>query len=406
MASLSDSLTLRCGLQLDNRLAKAAMTEDLADPTTGHPNEKHFRLYRRWADGGGGLSITGNVMVDRRYLERSGNVVVDERTPDGALESYAAAAKAAGNAALVQINHPGRQTSRFIAREPVAPSAVGVKVLGSFATPRALTASEIEALVERYVNVALRVTRAGFDGAQIHAAHGYLASQFLSPLANRRADRWGGDLPGRARFLLEIVRRCRERLPDDAALSVKLNSADFQRGGFDEDESLQVARWLAAEGIDLLEISGGNYESPRLLGVSDDRSERTKAREAYFLTFAERLRSAIDVPLMLTGGLRTRATMSAILAEGAVDLIGLARPLALEPELPRALLEGRAERSRATEQKVGVRALDAMAEAGWYGRQLIRLGDGLDPDPSLRPLWAALTYLGREVRAATKRPRS
>lgn len=406
MATLSDPLPLPCGLTLPNRLAKAAMTEDLADVRTGNPNESHLRLYRRWADGGIGLSITGNVMVDRRYLERSGNVIVDERTPDEALERYAEAAKAGGNAALVQINHPGRQTSRFITRQPVAPSPVQVKVLGSFAAPRALTAGEIEALIDRYVSVAVRVTRAGFDGAQIHAAHGYLASQFLSPLANRRTDHWGGDLEGRARFLLSIVRRCRERLPAGAALAVKLNSADFQRGGFDEDESVQVARWLAAEGVDLLEISGGNYESPRLLGVSDERSERTKAREAYFLTFAERLRDEVEVPLMLTGGLRTRETMAAILADGSVDLIGLARPLALEPELPRALLDGSAQRSRATAQKVGVRALDAMAEAGWYGRQLIRLGDGLDPDPSLKALWAAMTYLGREIRAAAKRPRS
>jgi 2,4-dienoyl-CoA reductase-like NADH-dependent reductase (Old Yellow Enzyme family) len=406
MASLSDPLTLPCGLVLPNRLAKAAMTEDLADPRTGDPNERHERLYRRWADGGLGLSITGNVMVDRRYLERSGNIVVDERTPGEALERYAEAAKAGGNAALVQINHPGRQTNRFITRQPVAPSPVQVKVMGSFAPPRALEDAEIDALVDRFVSVAVRVTRAGFDGVQIHAAHGYLASQFLSPLTNRREDRWGGDLAGRARFLRTIVRRCRERLPDGAALAVKLNSADFQRGGFDEDQSLRVARWLAAEGIDLLEISGGNYESPRLLGVSDERSERTKAREAYFLTFAERLRTEVEVPLMLTGGLRTRATMRAILADGAVDLIGLARPLALEPELPRALLEGTAERSRAREQKVGLRALDAMAEAGWYGRQLIRLGEGLEPDPELRPLCAALTYLGREVRAATRRPRS
>ncbi len=406
MASLSDPMTLPCGLVLPNRLAKAAMTEDLADPRTGRPNASHERLYRRWADGGIGLSITGNVMVDRRYLERSGNVVVDERTLADDLERYAEAAKAAGNAALVQINHPGRQTSRFITREPVAPSPVQVKVLGSFAAPRALEDSEIEALVDRYVSVAVRVTRAGFDGAQIHAAHGYLASQFLSPLTNRRTDRWGGDLEGRARFLLTIVRRCRERLPAGAALSVKLNSADFQRGGFDEDESLQVARWLAAEGVDLLEISGGNYESPRLLGVSDERSERTKAREAYFLTFAERLRAEVDVPLMLTGGLRTRETMASILADGSVDVIGLARPLALEPELPRGLLDGSVTRSQAAERRVGVRAIDAMAEAGWYGRQLIRLGDGLDPDPSLKPLCAAVTYLGREIRAATRRPRS
>ncbi|HJK95163.1 MAG TPA: NADH:flavin oxidoreductase/NADH oxidase family protein [Polyangiaceae bacterium LLY-WYZ-15_(1-7)] len=401
--SLADPFTLPCGLALPNRIAKAAMTEDLADVRTNDPNARHERLYRRWARGGLGLQITGNVMVDRRYLERTGNIVVDAKTDRAALARWAEACTEGGAKALVQINHPGRQCSVFVSRQPVAPSPVKVDVLGSFATPRALEDGEIVALVERYAEVAGAVVEAGFDGVQIHAAHGYLASQFLSPHANRRRDRWGGDLAGRARFLLEIVRRTRERIGPDAALAVKLNSADFQRGGFEEADSLAVAAMLEAEGIDLLEISGGNYESPELLGVRDARRESTKRREAYFLDYAEKVRREVKTPLMLTGGLRTRATMEAVVGEGAVDLVGLARPLALEPELARKLLAGEVERSAATEKKVGVRQLDAMAEAGWYGMQLARVADGREPDPTLSPWRAIPGYLGGELWSALRR---
>ncbi len=272
---LDDPLKLACGLVLENRLAKAAMTECVADPRTNQPSERHDRLYARWARGGLGLSITGNVMVDRRYLERTTNVVIDARTDRVALRRWADAAQASGTPTLVQINHPGRQCSVFVTRKPVAPSAVKVDVLGSFATPRALEDHEIDALATRYAEVAGDVVDAGFSGVQIHAAHGYLASQFLSPRTNLRGDRWGGSLENRARFLLEAVRRTRARIGSSVALAVKLNSADFQRGGFEEDDALQVARWLEAEGIDLLEVSGGNYESPALMGIVDERSGKT-----------------------------------------------------------------------------------------------------------------------------------
>ncbi|MCB9601178.1 MAG: NADH:flavin oxidoreductase/NADH oxidase family protein [Sandaracinus sp.] len=393
---LDDSLSLPCGLTLGNRLAKAAMTECVADPRDNQPNARHETLYRRWARGGLGLVVTGNVMVDRRYLERTTNVVIDEHTDRAALRRWAEAAQSDGVPALVQVNHAGRQCSRFVSRRPVAPSEVQVKVFGSFAKPRALEDHEVDAIATRFAEVARDVVDAGFAGVQVHAAHGYLANQFLSPRTNLRDDRWGGSLENRARFLLEAVRRTRAAIGPKAALSVKLNSADFQRGGFEEDDAVQVARWLEAEGIDLLEVSGGNYESPALMGMADERSESTKKREAYFLDFAVRLRREVRTPLMLTGGLRSADVMRSIVADGSVDVVGLARPLALEPDLPRGLLRGDVERSAMRAPRTGWKALDAMIEAGWYGLQIARMADGKEPDPNLARWRAVASYLGDE----------
>ncbi len=398
---LASPLCLPCGLVLPNRIAKAAMTECLADPRTNDPNDRHVRLYRRWADGGPGLSVTGNVMVDRRYLERTTNVVLDERTDRGALASWARAAQADGVPALVQVNHPGRQCSVFVSRHPVAPSAVRLRTLGAFATPRPLTDAEVEDLADRYAAVAGMAVGAGFAGVQVHAAHGYLASQFLSPLANLRSDRWGGPLANRARFLLEVVARTRAAIGPSAALAVKLNSADFLRGGFGEDEAAQVVAWLEAEGVDLLEVSGGTYESPALMGIADGLGHEDA--EAYFVGFAARLRAEVRMPLMLTGGIRSAAVMRRLLAAGTVDVIGLARPLALDPALPRGLITGAVERSPVAVPGSRWATMDALVEAGWYGLQMARMADGRDPDPGL-PRWRAIVgYLGDEARHAARR---
>jgi 2,4-dienoyl-CoA reductase-like NADH-dependent reductase (Old Yellow Enzyme family) len=401
--ALSDPLRLPCGLVLPNRIAKAAMTECLAEPRTNDPNARHERLFRRWAQGGAGLLLTGNVMVDRRHLERTTNVVIDGRTDQAALRRWARAARSAGVPTLVQVNHPGRQCSVFVSRSPVAPSAVRVKVLGTFATPRALSGDEVDALITRYAQVARDAVEAGFAGVQLHAAHGYLASQFLSPRANLRTDRWGGSLEHRARFLLEAVRRTRAAIGSGAAIAVKLNSADFQLGGFEPDDAAQVARWLEAEAVDLIEISGGTYESPALMGLADEQRVRLGTPEAYFLDFAVRVRREVSTPLMLTGGLRTTAAMREVVGDGTVDVVGLARPLALEPDLPRGVLEGTTKASTARPLRLGWTPVDALVEAGWYGAQIARLADGRDPAPDL-PRWRAIEYyLGAEAANAVLR---
>jgi len=405
---LDQPLSLPNGARLPNRLAKAAMSEGLAD-RHGRATPGLVRLYERFGRSGAGLLLSGNVMVDGRYLEHPGNVVLDDSTDDAALAAQArvaAAARAHGAAYLVQISHPGRQVQRFVARTPVAPSAVApVRLLGAFGRPRALEPDEIPALVDAFARTAERCERAGASGVQIHGAHGYLVNQFLSPLTNRRTDAWGGPLAARARFLVELVRAVRARTAPGFILSVKLNSADFQRGGFDEDDALEVVRLLEAERVDLLEISGGTYESARMMdarGVAPEPAPTkasTRAREAYFLEFARRVRAVSRIPLMVTGGFRTRAAMEEALADGALDVVGLARPLAVEPDLPARLLSGAAERSTVRPRRTLSRRLDLIAEGGWHALQLRRIAEGREPDPTMSPTWAALRFsVGQMVR--------
>jgi 2,4-dienoyl-CoA reductase-like NADH-dependent reductase (Old Yellow Enzyme family) len=340
---LSHPLQLPCGVTLLNRIAKAAMTEGLGDDAC-RATERNVVLYRTWAKSGAGLLLTGNVLIDKRFLERPRNVAIDDNGGLDELRALASAAQEGGGQCWVQINHPGRQaglgTEQF-----VSASAIPL-YSGSDAMTRALTVAEIGDIVRRFVHVATTVKDCGFSGVQVHAAHGYLNSQFLSPLTNLRTDEWGGSLENRARLLLTIVREIRAAVGPSYPISVKLNSADFQKGGFTEDESLQVIKWLERDGIDLLEISGGNYESMEMVGVSNEDSAQptrrasTVAREAYFVAFAAKIRPQIKIPLMVTGGFRTKAGMEAALASDAVDVIGMARPFAAEPQIAVKLLSG------------------------------------------------------------------
>jgi 2,4-dienoyl-CoA reductase-like NADH-dependent reductase (Old Yellow Enzyme family) len=395
MPLLTDPLPLPCGIVLPNRIAKSAMSEDLAE--AGHvPGAALSTLYTRWANSGAGLLISGNVMVDAKHLGEHNNVVFEGSThpiPD-TLKAWAAAGQAAGAHFWPQINHPGRQTP--LSRRPVAPSAVPLKLPGKlFATPRALESSEIEDIVGRYGRAAAISKEAGFSGVQIHGAHGYLVSQFLSTLSNQRDDAWGGDAERRRRFLIAIVRAMRAEVGPGFPIGVKLNSADFQRGGFTEEESMEVICALEAEGVDLLEISGGTYEKPAVTGAIREMRASTLAREAYFLEYARVVREKTTLPLLLTGGFRTRSGMVAALAgeRGAVDMIGLARPMALEPDRPRGLLDGSVLESRVQPKTTGIRALDGLIEISWYTYQLHRIAHGQAPDPGVWP-WTVLLRMG------------
>lgn len=427
--SITAPLELPCGLTLPNRLCKAAMTEGLAD-ARNRPTEAHGRLYARWAAGGAGTTLlTGNVQIDRRHLERPGNVVIDAE-PDAelraGLEAWSAAAKAHGSPVLMQLSHAGRQTPDLVNDAPLAPSALAVGLPAGFGRPRAMTGDDIGRVREGFLRAARVARETGFDGVQIHAAHGYLLSQFLNPRVNRRDDAWGGSLERRARLLLDVVRDIREAHPDGFALSVKLNSSDFQQGGFSHEDSLTVARWLGEAGIDLLEVSGGNYEQPQMMGVEgmepvfDDRVRAsTRRREAYFLAFAPDVRQVTSVPLMVTGGFRTAEAMNQAVAEGACDVVGLGRPLCFEPEAPRELLDGRRralprleDRLRLGPGPLGpqsrfdlVKAANAWGAQGSFCLQLLRMGHGQDPER--RPnAWRGLVGYQRSEAAAARRWRA
>lgn len=396
--SIAEPLRLPCGATLPNRLAKGAMTEGLATPD-GIPTTALQTLYRRWSQGGAGMHLTGNVIIDRDHLERPGNVVID-RAPDAAMKAALAAwAKAGtegGNHLWMQISHAGRQTQVLVNKTPKAPSAVKLGLPGGqFGEPVPLTGEEIEDLIGRFVTAATVAKEAGFTGVQIHAAHGYLISQFLSPRANQRTDEWGGSLENRARFLMEAVRRVRAAVGPTFPVSVKLNSADFQKGGFAFEDSLQVARWLEDAGVDLLEISGGSYEQPAMMDMDGmepaDRphvAASTIAREAYFVDFAKAMKAELKtMPLMVTGGFRTRAAMDHALSTGSADLIGIGRPLCGDPDACRKLLDGAADIPRFEnrlhllpgwlrwmERIDMIRTVASFGVTYWYYAQLYALG--------------------------------
>uniref|UniRef100_UPI002616DDDC NADH:flavin oxidoreductase/NADH oxidase family protein n=1 Tax=Novosphingobium sp. TaxID=1874826 RepID=UPI002616DDDC len=299
-STIVESLLLPCGAVLPNRLAKAAMTEGLADPQ-GRATPELARLYGLWADGGSGLLITGNVQIDGDHLERPGNVIIEGPQDAAALaglRAMAEAGKRAGGHIWMQISHAGRQTQVTVNPHPKAPSAVAVGLPGKqFGLPEALTEKEIEGLIERFGTAAEVAKNTGYNGVQIHAAHGYLLSQFLSPRSNLRTDQWGGSLENRARMLMAVVARVRAGVGPEFPIGVKLNSADFQKGGFAFEESVIVARWLQDAGVDLLEISGGSYEQPAMMDIAGMQAPEmppqrasTAAREAYFVDFAKTMR--------------------------------------------------------------------------------------------------------------------
>lgn len=375
--ALARPLTLPCGVEIKNRIAKAAMSEQLSN-RRGAPTPGLARLSERWARGGAGLQITGNIMVDARSIGEPRNVVVEDDRDLDLLRTWAAAAAANGTVALAQINHPGRQCFTGLSSVVVAPSAVQASG-GPWARPRALRDDDIVDIVLRFAATARILVAAGFHGVQLHAAHGYLINQFLSPNVNLRDDEWGGDAARRRRFLIAVTRAVRAAIGQQAVLAIKLNSADFQRGGFTEEESLDVIAALGGESVDLLEISGGTYEQAAMLG---DRPASTVEREAYFLAFAERVRDISSIPLMVTGGFRTGTGMAQAVASGATDLVGLARPLALDPELPAALVrDPSTARSAFGLRRLRPALLNAAAEFGWSQHQIGRLAAGKDPDP-------------------------
>lgn len=400
MPDIASPLPLPCGATIPNRLCKAALTEGLADGMN-RATERHERLYRAWSTGGAGLVITGNVQVDRRYLERPGNVVIDGNGGLDELERYAAAGTVNGNHLWMQINHPGRQTPTSVCDAPIAPSAVPLQIPG-FAPPRAMTVTEIEDTIGRFAQVAAIARATGFTGVQIHAAHGYLISQFLSPLANRRDDDWGGSIENRARFLRATVRAVRAEVGEHYPIGVKLNSSDFQQGGFSEEECLQVVRWLGDDGCDLLELTGGNYEQPRMMGArakdpaTRPIAESTRRREAYFLEYAKSMRAAAKMPVMVTGGFRSRAAMDEALERGELDMIGLGRPMCVDTDLPARLLSGDWSEARCYEDSIVPRK----AGMGWFALQLIRIGDGEAPDTTLTGEQAIADYADNEYRSA------
>ncbi|MEY9964857.1 2,4-dienoyl-CoA reductase-like NADH-dependent reductase (Old Yellow Enzyme family) [Streptacidiphilus sp. MAP12-16] len=382
-------LALANGSVLPNRIAKAAMEENLAGDGQ-LPDERLLRLYRRWSEGGAGLLLTGNVMVHAQAMTGPAGVVLDADSPLEPFTRWAKAAKSGGAAVWMQINHPGRQVFAEMPGVAWGPSAIRVdigKQSKRLAQPVAMTEEQIAATVARFADTARLAEKAGFDGVEIHAAHGYLLSQFLSPLANQRTDRWGGSLDNRARLLLDVVRAVRAAVAPQFAVAVKLNSADFQRGGFEAADAQRVIAMLAPLGVDLVELSGGSYESPAMSGRPAD--ERTQAREAYFLSLAAELVRSSPLPIMLTGGIGRRPVAEEVLAAG-VDLVGMGSALAVNPDLPKLWQAGTDAEVRLAPVRIKDKALASAAGMSRIKHQLRLLAQGRPTAPGVSPLLAFL----------------
>ncbi|MCR4406874.1 MAG: NADH:flavin oxidoreductase [Anaerolineae bacterium] len=319
-------------LELKNRLVRSATSERMADEA-GRPEPPMVEMYTALAQGGVGLIITGHA-----YVHPSGkahpamtSVYDDDLIP--ALQALSEAVHRQGGKVVMQINHAGRQTSaEIIGQKPLAPSPIA-RAKGA-PRPQEMTEAQIEEIIRVFGLAAGRAKAAGFDGVQIHAAHGYLINQFNSPAANWRRDRWGKDAASRLRFFEQVVQAVRQEVGDDYPVLTKLGIQDFVRDGMTLYDGLEIVRHLADWGIDAVEISGG-------LGSANTRPDILRPEdEAYFLSQARMARQVTDLPILLVGGLRSREIMERILEEGTADFISLCRPLIREPDLPKRLQAG------------------------------------------------------------------
>ncbi|PWZ03031.1 FMN-linked oxidoreductase [Testicularia cyperi] len=355
---LKQPVTYPNGVKASNPTLKSAMTERLCTwsdtdfKKRGWPTKEYIQLYKTWGEGGIGTIVLGNIPCDARYPEAKKNACIDPEV--GSHEEYVKAykpvidaAKAHGSVVLAQVTHAGRQTSEEIVKTPVSSSdlqcapAMGM----TFGKPRPLTVDEIHDIARRFAFAAKVLHEAGADGIELHSAHGYLLSQFLSPKINYlRKDQYGGDLDGRSRIVFEIIDRIRETVPDEKfMIGIKINSADFAEGGFDGEDSFTMSKRLEAAGVALIELSGGTYETSGF----EHKKESTVKRESFFIEFAERIRPHLTkARLAVTGGFRSSAAMAKAVEEKSCDIVGLARPLCGEPHLCKELISGQKEKAK------------------------------------------------------------
>ncbi|KAI0112591.1 NADH:flavin oxidoreductase/NADH oxidase [Nemania sp. FL0031] len=335
-----------------NRLLKAAMTEKLAswDPenqsSRGIPSKELINVYRRWGEGGFGLILTGNIMPYSDHLEAPGNAIVPKGASfsDERFERFSdlsREAKAYGSLIVAQLSHPGRQMSKDMKTQPISASDVrleGTKLGLNFDKPRPMSKGDIIDFIDSFAFTAEYLHKAGYDGIQLHGAHGYLIAQFLSKTTNKRTDEYGGPLLNRARLLFELVREIRKRVKDESfIIGIKLNSVEFQDGGFTTQECRDLCIELEKHRVDFVELSGGTFQE-----ILFYKRESTQKREAFFIEFADMIVPQLkNTKVYVTGGFRTAAAMTEALK--TVHGVGLARPVAHEFDLAKKLLEGKAK---------------------------------------------------------------
>lgn len=387
MTTIFNSLKLPNGTSIKNRFMKAATSETMGDKNY-RPTTELINLYKTWADGGTGLIITGNVMVDKSAQGEFGNIVIEDTQNLDLLKQWAQAGTQNDAKIFMQLNHPGKQSPKTISKQPVSASAIPMEGSNSFAfnTPRALTNNEIKTIIQKFINAASVAKKAGFSGVEIHAAHGYLLSQFLSPHDNKRVDEYGGSLENRMRLLVEIYTGMRERLGADFPIALKINSSDLRPGGFSEEDSLKVIQKMDQLGIDLIEISGGNYEKPTVQGIG---------KGAFFIDYAAKVKQTVKAPIAVTGGFSTANGMSHTIENNEADFIGLARPIVLIPDLPNQFKAGNFTAIQLHHLSTGLKGLNkkvgSLVGLSYYQQQMFRVAKKL-PVQITENAWSSLGF--------------
>jgi 2,4-dienoyl-CoA reductase-like NADH-dependent reductase (Old Yellow Enzyme family) len=375
---------LPCGVTLKNRIVKSAMSDSLGDGT-GHPTDGQSRLCRRWAQGGLAASIIGEVQCSPRFAEKPGNLVLDERADIERFKDLTKAGRENGAMLWIQLGHAGA-LAYAPTSDPVGPSALNIEGL----TCAEISREALKLVPAEFARTAALAKRAGFGGVQIHAAHGFLLSQFLSPLFNKRDDDYGGSIENRMRLLLESIAAVRDAVGPAFPIAIKLNSSDQLEGGFAEGDALRVVEALDGTSVDLIDISGGTY-FPGAKSASDGAG-----KGPYFLEFVQTARGLTQKPLMLTGGFKTRAQVDDALTKG-VDVIGLARALVIEPSLPALWQAGRMPNPTFPR-------FEQAPEGGitaWYTMRMTGLAEGND-DSTASDLFEVLAEYENRDQARTK----
>ena len=398
-----EKLVLPSTLVLKNRIFKAAMEENMATAEQ-EPGIAIFNLYKAWSAGGAAAIITGNVMVDPLAMTGPAGISLHANSNLTPFKKWAELGKQNDTKIIMQINHPGRQTYKNMGGKVLSPSDVALdlgKHSSLFSQPKAMDKCDIEDVILRFTNTATLAEKAGFDGVQVHGAHGYLLSQFLSPLVNKRDDEWGGDLTNRSRLLLEIVKSIKAATSSSFSVSVKLNSADFQRGGFDVDDAKSVVTSLEKLQIDFVELSGGSYEAPAMQGRTAD--SRTLAREAYFLEFADAIAKQTELTVMTTGGIKKRDVAEKVL-QSSVDIVGIASAMAYQPDLPNQWQQNQCNEGFIPQVNWKNKTFAALARMALVRRQLQRMGKNKKPSKGHSALFSLIKDQVRLARL-TKRYR-
>jgi len=353
VSALGESITFPfSGRTARNRFLKAPMTERLCNwnkegeniNARGFPSEEYTRLYQRWGEGEIGVIVAGNLMLRYDAVEAYGNPILQD-DHDNRTEAYrkvSEVAKAHGSLFVAQLSHPGRQGGAALNPNPVSASDVQLKIEwagNKFNKPRALTVPEVKDVVKMWGETACLCHKSGFDGVQVHCAHGYLLAQFLSLTTNKRTDEYGGELENRSRIIFEIIDEIKRRVNDPSfIICVKLNSVEFQPGGQTPDDCKNLCLKMEQYGVDFVDLSGGTFEGRAF----EHKKESTKARESYFIEFAEMIRPLLKkTKIYVTGGFRTASGMVHAIQDGACDGVGIGRPLGAEPFLCKEILEGR-----------------------------------------------------------------